>query len=159
MRIGWKVSQSQCRFPDHSLWSSSDYTPQTLQAHSMRAQVTLISFLSHASILDICRDAKWSSMHTFTKHYAITTSSRSDANFGTEVLQSLFTAYWNCLWVTWVEYTSATTWRKKFTCIVTAVLRDVGADMCVLLKLCMPGALKLEQSTCLHTNLKPLQYR
>nr|XP_025038833.1 uncharacterized protein LOC112545273 [Pelodiscus sinensis] len=62
-------------------------TPR-ITAHSTRAQATSAAFLACVLILEICRAATWSSVHTFAEHYAITQLAREDAAVGMAVLCS-----------------------------------------------------------------------
>nr|XP_032642405.1 uncharacterized protein LOC116828359 [Chelonoidis abingdonii] len=56
-----------------------------ITAHSTRAQASSAAFLAQVPIQDICRAATWSSVHTFTSHYALVDQSRDDAAFGSVV--------------------------------------------------------------------------
>uniref|UniRef100_A0A8C3FB52 NADH dehydrogenase [ubiquinone] iron-sulfur protein 6, mitochondrial n=1 Tax=Chrysemys picta bellii TaxID=8478 RepID=A0A8C3FB52_CHRPI len=60
-----------------------------LTAHSTRAQASSTAFLAQVPIQDICRAAVWSSVHTFTAHYALVQQSRDDAAFGSVVLHTV----------------------------------------------------------------------
>ncbi|KAG6939866.1 hypothetical protein G0U57_021849, partial [Chelydra serpentina] len=62
-------------------------SPPVVRAHSTRAQASSAAFVAHVPIQDICRAATWSSVHTFTSHYAIVSHARDDAGFGRAVLQ------------------------------------------------------------------------
>lgn len=50
---------------------ANSISPAKLLAHSTRAQAASIAFLVQVPILDICKAATWSSLHTFTSQYAI----------------------------------------------------------------------------------------
>lgn len=63
-------------------------SPEGVRAHSTRGQVTSINSLQVVLILDICKAATWSSIHTFTKHYTLFHVSSADAAAGTAVLQT-----------------------------------------------------------------------
>lgn len=70
-----------------SLQNRSATHPQKVQPHSARAQAMLMAFLSSVLILDVCRAAIWSAVCMFMNHYATTTASRTDTNFGKAILQ------------------------------------------------------------------------
>lgn len=60
-----------------------------LTFQSTRAQTTSVASLINVLILGDTRAATLGSIHTFIQHYSIVEASRSDANVGRIVLQSL----------------------------------------------------------------------
>lgn len=61
--------------------------PDKFTVHLTKAHST--SFVACVPIMAICRAATWSSIHTFTRHYILSTALREDANVGKAVLQYL----------------------------------------------------------------------
>lgn len=55
-------------------------------AYSTRSQVSSAAFVAQVPILDVCKAATWSFIHTFSSHCAVTQQARNDVAFGQAVL-------------------------------------------------------------------------
>ena len=62
--------------------------PFRVTVHSTRAISASWAFRHQASVLQVCKAATWSSVHTFSKFYKVDVSASSDASFGRRVLQA-----------------------------------------------------------------------
>ena len=62
--------------------------PFRVTAHSTRTIGPSWAFRHPASVLQVCKAATWSSVHTFSKFYKVDVSASSDASFGRRVLQA-----------------------------------------------------------------------
>ncbi|XP_064422174.1 uncharacterized protein LOC135359979 [Latimeria chalumnae] len=61
-----------------------------LTAYYTRGVSVSVANLQSVPMLEICRVATWSSVHTFCRHYYLDISSRRQSRFGQAVLQGLF---------------------------------------------------------------------
>ena len=62
--------------------------PMGVKAHSTRATSVSWAELNVSSVLDICRQASWSTPHTFMKHYKLDLSQSVSARHAVAVLQA-----------------------------------------------------------------------
>ena len=62
--------------------------PMGVKAHSTRAMSASWAELNVSSVLDICRQASWSTPHTFMKHYKLDLSQSVSARHAVAVLQA-----------------------------------------------------------------------
>lgn len=67
--------------------SSGIDIPMGIIAHSLRGASATAAYRSFPSLEVACKVAKWSSVHTFTKHYKVDKLASIEAAFGHSVLQ------------------------------------------------------------------------
>ena len=62
--------------------------PFPVRAHSTRAVSVSWAFRHQASVIQVCKAATWSSVHTFSKFYKLDVEASADASFGRKVLSA-----------------------------------------------------------------------